>query len=82
MTGKERNILDRISDDIRRLDEKVDVLTGFMQTYTEKSKHCDAQFKALEAMALWSRKTLLRWSGGLAVVMFLLGIAAKALKVI
>jgi hypothetical protein len=60
----------------------VDTLTAFMVKYTEKSQHCDQQFEKLESMALWNRKTLLRWSGGMAVIMFLLGLAVKALKLL
>jgi len=75
MTGKERNVLDEIRGDVKKLLE-------FMATYQEKSHHCEAKFSELDMLVKWNRKMLLRWSGGLAVVMFLLGLAVKALKVI
>jgi hypothetical protein len=41
MTGKERNILERLED-------KVDKLTSFMDTYKEHSKGCDRRFEKME----------------------------------
>ena len=81
MTGKERNVLDEIREDVK-------ALLQFMHTYTEHAKGCDVKFRALESagnergkkiesLAAWRWKT----TGALSLLAFLLGIAAKTLKV-
>ena len=81
MTGKERNVLDEIREDVKQLLE-------FMHTYTEHSTGCETKFKALEAAGIERGKKIeslsaWRWktTGALSLLAFLLGIAAKSLRV-
>ena len=81
MTGKERDVLGEIKEDVK-------ALLQFMHTYMEHSKGCEDKFRALEVAGQERGKkieTLSAWrwktTGALSLLAFLLGIAAKTLKV-
>lgn len=52
MTGKERNVLDEIRGDVKKL-------LDFMATYTEKSKGCERRFTDLEEASKWTKGKVL-----------------------
>jgi hypothetical protein len=73
MTGKERNILDEIREDVK-------ALLSFMATYTEKAKHCETRLCTLERSAKWTRGKIGLILGFGAGLGFAAGIAVKLVK--
>jgi len=81
MTGKERNVLDEIREDVKTLLQN-------MATSNQRAIDCGRRFDELEdagkkregkieALSTWRWKT----TGALSLLAFLLGIAAKSLRV-
>lgn len=80
MTQRENNVLGEIKLDINGLKDDMRKCLDFIATYTERSKHCEAEFVDLYTMAKFNRKTLLIFMGGLSVASFMLGLLVKVLK--
>lgn len=80
MTGKERNVLDGIRDDIMELKVDMKAVMAFVNTYQERSRHCESKFIDLEKMARVNRKTLLIFTGGISAIGFGLGLVVKFIK--
>jgi hypothetical protein len=72
MTGKERNILDRI-------EEKVDRLMENMATSNERARGCERRFIDLETANKWTRGKVILILGFSAGLGFAAGIAVKVL---
>lgn len=87
MTGKERDILDSIRDDIGELKKDVKALIRGQAASEERVLHCKEKFKELtdedsriEQLAQWSKGKILIFSGGVLTAGTIAGLIVKFIR--
>jgi len=74
-----KEILERIETKLDEQTKRIEVLNGFVATYTERSAHCaikfialDTEIKTLNEKANWNRTKILIFMGVIAGVVYFL----------